>query len=510
MRLRRSVPTSQNASTRPESALSGGLRMAYAKNFNWDVFISYARFDNEEAFNRPGWVSEFVKNLKIAVRQRLGDADNFRPYLDTAPLHAGDQLQTLLDNAKKSALFLAIASPSYAKRDWTQRELEAFLEVADKTQLLAVERLRLAEEDRYPAPLDTANRMPFWRKVEESLGQEDIPLEPSDDLFRTRINSLSSQIANKLRALNKAGKHGANLIEMHPTIVSPPKAAPQPEFPLERSGKTILLAQVTENLELESEELRSYLEQYEYNVLPIETYPQGAETFSRAFTADAAKADLIIQLLDQSEGRIPKDLSVSYPRFQAEIIASIGKDCVRWRRPDLQISRVRNSAYRSLLQDATVTASTFESFKSQVLNRLSDHRDERPTLPDAMIFINADADDHDLAKKLQNNFEKQDMATVLPMRTGAAAEVRTDLEENYVDCDVVVFVYGSTSPSWVRGQMRLFNKIKGRREKPPRAIAVLIAPPFDKPDIGMRYPGASEIVLDENFSEKALKQLLTK
>ena len=44
--------------------------MAYAKNFNWDMFISYAHFDNEEAFNRPGWVSEFAKNLKIAVLQR--------------------------------------------------------------------------------------------------------------------------------------------------------------------------------------------------------------------------------------------------------------------------------------------------------------------------------------------------------------------------------------------------------------------------------------------------------
>jgi hypothetical protein len=94
-----------------------------------------------------------------------------------------------------------------------------------------------------------------------------------------------------------------------------------------------------------------------------------------------------------------------------------------------------------------------------------------------MIFINADADDLELAKKLQNKFEKQEMAAVLPKWTGAAAELRTHLEENYLDCDGVVFVYGSTPPSWVRGQMRLFDKVKGRREKPPRAIAVLIAPP---------------------------------
>jgi hypothetical protein len=109
------------------------------------------------------------------------------------------------------------------------------------------------------------------------------------------------------------------LIDIAPNVAPPPKAPSEPELQLQRSGKTVLLAQVTEDLELEGEELRSYLEQYEFNVLPIETYPQGAETFSQAFTADAARADLIVQLLGQSEGRIPKDLSVSYPRFQAEI-----------------------------------------------------------------------------------------------------------------------------------------------------------------------------------------------
>jgi hypothetical protein len=58
--------------------------------------------------------------------------------------------------------------------------------------------------------------------------------------------------------------------------------------------------------------------------------------------------------------------------------------------------------------------------------------------------------------------------------------------------------------------MRLFNKVKARREKPPRAIAVLIAPPFAKSDIGMRHLGASEIVLDQIYPEKLLDQLLPK
>src|SRR5262249_54233792 len=103
---------------------------------------------------------------------------------------------------------------------------------------------------------------------------------------------------------------------------------------------------------------------------------------------------------------------------------------------------------------------------------------------------------------------KRQVPSILPIRSGQAAQIRTDLEENYVDCDVVFFVYGSTSPSWVRGQMRLFNKVRGRREKPPRAVVVLIGPPFDKPELGIKYPGATEIVVSDDLSEHLVDQLL--
>jgi len=87
-------------------------------------------------------------------------------------------------------------------------------------------------------------------------------------------------------------------------------------------------------------------------VIPEQTYPQGADAFSPAFSKDAAEAEFIIQLLGPAEGCIPSDLKVSYPRYQAEIIASMEKLCLRWR-PDLQLSQIRDTAYRRLLQDAT-------------------------------------------------------------------------------------------------------------------------------------------------------------
>jgi hypothetical protein len=287
------------------------------------------------------------------------------------------------------------------------------------------------------------------------------------------------------------------------------QAIEEPGKPL-RSGKTVFLAQVTDDLEVDREEVKSYLEQFDHRVLPEQTYPQGAEAFSRAISHDLSVSDLFVQLLGPGEGRIPADLGVSYPRYQAEIAASMGKQCVRWRRPDLPLTQVRNAAYRSLLEDATVTASGLESFKSDLLGRLSEQKKNVPKPPDAMIFINADDVDFDLAKTLQARFEKHQLPSILPMRTGAASEIRSDLEENYIDCDIVLFIYGSASPGWVRGQIRLFNKVRCRREKAPQAIAILITPPLEKPALGVKYPGASEIVYSDDTSQRLIEQVFSK
>jgi hypothetical protein len=71
--------------------------------------------------------------------------------------------------------------------------------------------------------------------------------------------------------------------------------------------------------------------------------------------------------------------------------------------------------------------------------------------------------------------------------------VRADLEENIVECDALVLVYGQTTPVWVRGQLRLFNKLKARRAEPPRILALYSGPPAIKPELGFILPGVREI-----------------
>ena len=122
--------------------------MAFVPGFKHDVFISYAHFDNEPDTQDVRWVSRFQADLKTALRQRLGvDPEIF---FDTRNLQAHHDLTILTDNAQQSAIFLAIFSPSYVKREWTLKELEAFDRTGiDRNRIITVELLPV-KENEYP------------------------------------------------------------------------------------------------------------------------------------------------------------------------------------------------------------------------------------------------------------------------------------------------------------------------------------------------------------------------
>ena len=51
-----------------------------------------------------------------------------------------------------------------------------------------------------------------------------------------------------------------------------------------------------------------------------------------------------------------------------------------------------------------------------------------------------------------------------------------------------MLVYGSVTPVWVRGQLRLFEKLRPRRDRPPHLLVVYAGPPEQKPDLGLTIP----------------------
>ncbi|MEX1082992.1 MAG: toll/interleukin-1 receptor domain-containing protein, partial [Xanthobacteraceae bacterium] len=171
-----------------------------AKN---DVFISYAHFDNEGGATGERWVSDFVQRLEGALKQRLGCPVDI--YFDTRSLEGHQVLTEILDNVRRSAVFVPILSPSYVNRKWTKDELEAFVtaEIANRI-IFTIERLPLETEGEYPESLRERKRSQFWFRTEDS-GVVDI-LTPGlkPERYFGAITDVVDHMARQLRTLKSA------------------------------------------------------------------------------------------------------------------------------------------------------------------------------------------------------------------------------------------------------------------------------------------------------------------
>jgi hypothetical protein len=480
--------------------------MAIAPGFEYDLFVSYAHIDDEAPDGEPGWVTGFVKRLEPALHQRLGGAEALKIFFDSRATGANYRLPELLVAVKKSALLLVVGSPSYASREWPRQELAAFVEqTGDLSRLFMIECLPLGDGERYPAPLDNHIRLEFWKPT----GKRNVPMPYSlvadAQEVKPLIHALAADIRNKLLSLHvlPATQPSVTPAAPPPAVVPGPPAA---------NRMTILIAQTTDDVEDEADQLRRFLKQYEQEVtvLPRAGYPQGGDAFKAALAQDLSQSGLFVQLLGQRAGRLPPDLPEGYTRCQIDAAKAAGVEIMQWRRPDLDTGGVADQTYRAILTAETVVACGLEEFKRQVLARVRKPKPKpKPVLArSATVFINADDKDIKVAKEIERECLQHALTTILPMSGPSSEANRKDLTENLTDCDVLLFIYGDTTQDWIRSQLRFFSKIKPKREADPRLLAICSGPP-PKPDIGMSFPNARIINCPDGWSLDPIRSLIS-
>jgi len=100
------------------------------------------------------------------------------------------------------------------------------------------------------------------------------------------------------------------------------------------------------------------------------------------------------------------------------------------------------------------------------------------------------------------------LTAILPATGPSSEETRRDLEENLIDCDVLLFFYGNTTQAWIRHQLMRFNKVRPQRESSPKLLAICSGPP-PKPEIGISFPDARVIDCPTGWNIEAIKKLIT-
>jgi hypothetical protein len=474
--------------------------MAYVPGFKHDIFVSYASVDNEADAQKVRWVSHFRNDLEIALRQRLGQ--EIKIFFDEADLLAYHQLEQLIEDARSSAVFLALLSPSYVERKWPLAELKAFglasassKNAGELNRIVTVEIFRV-EEGKLPPEIQNLKRTRFYDKQQDSGTELKLTPESDPKAYNVRVSQFASQLVDLLRELGRRTSKLSALAGSTQDQMPPPSRDSRSAGRNAGKDKTVLLAHVTEDLYDERQQVLSYLENVGIAVVPEGEYPKGGAKFAAAVKADLEKADLFVQLLGRVKSDKPEDLRAgeneqakSYAQFQYDAALRRGVRILQWRHPDIKPDKVAPSNWdRQLLEGTAVRVMGLQEFQKEIRAEIDRLSQPPPPRKSGFSFINADSSDQALADELFDYFKATSRAAGRPMYNGSAREIETDLEDNLVSCSRLLLIYGKASLAWVRAQLRRCNKLAEQREKQgqgPLRPLVLVAPPPSKDDIGM-------------------------
>ena len=257
----------------------------------------------------------------------------------------------------------------------------------------------------------------------------------------------------------------------------------------------MFLAEVTDDLDAESDSLRRHFEQAGLAVLPASWYPREPEAYRQALDADLGRATVFVQLLSALHGKRPPGLPQGYAGLQHERALAAGVPVVQWHDRAVDPEAVADPAQRALLRGETVMVVGLEELKREVVNR-AQARPEPPAEAapvDGLVFVDVEAGDAALATAVADLLSARGLACALPLRGGAPAEVREDLEQNLLLCDALLIVRGTVGARWVRDQLLLWRKVAWKRERPLRMLALVEGAPGGEEPLGLAVPNLKVI-----------------
>lgn len=450
-----------------------------------DVFVSYAHERN------PEWVRSFVVQLEARVSALLPQAP--RISFDDQMEQGENVPRALLDAVGASRVLLIILSPKYLASPWCRMELSTFLEAGEDAaahRIFVVEAERI-DREQWPAALRDMETIAFWQedpitRIPERL---DPDLGPEHTrMFKKRVGEIAHFIRNRLEA---------------PDDVVP-----------EYRGD-VWIAEPTDDLVNEWEELAAAVRQSGWRVLPSSPYPtHDLGAYTQAMRRHLSSAKLYVQLFGPTPGRRPAWGGSQFPMLQAEEARAAAqkriaaqKEGVRWlrwrRSPAAQDDR---SDYAALLREGEVQESSFGDFKAEVIRYLS--APEGPLIPARAqapppdptlaveLYVHSDEVDRPLADEIMRSLAPLNvycMGTPRPKKGQSPQAIRAEQQQPVLaGCHGVILVYGSTPAGWVGANFSMLRKAFAT-VRPRGAIGVLNGPPPDTPRMEITGPAVVPI-----------------
>lgn len=484
----------------------GETTVAFVPGCKHDVFVSYAHVDDEPVPGQTeGWVTSFVRTLNWRLRQLCGRPDDLSIWMDRELARTVNFSDQIIESLHDTAVLLIVLSPGYVSSNWCKKERDTFLafvkERLDRgSKVFVIERYPVDLDDR-PREISYLLGYRFWKAINEQgpqiLGHPH-PVPNRDQEYYDKLEQVARELDGTLKQLAR-GK-SPNLPTSIETLSCP----------------AVYLAEVTDDLDTLREQVARYLQQADFRILPQKRYSPEATEFQAAATKDLQESVLFVQLLSAVSGKKLTGSVQSFVECQYQLALQANKPILQWRARDLRVNEISDSVHRALIENTTVQSLELEDFKQEIVllvkaavaERESDNGQAETTPTQPFVFVNVEHDDLPLANEIGEYLQRHGFIHALPMCEGTAEEIRKDLEDNLLDCDGVIIVYGVITSRWVREQLRQYCKTMYRRQRQLRALAVYEGPPEAKQPISMNVPKMHVIDCRHGLNEEELKNFI--
>lgn len=460
-------------------------------NFENDVFISYAHFDDETLSEElKGWITEFHIALEVRLKQLLGE----KPVIwRDLKLQGNDYFAPEIEQKfPKLKVMVSVITPRYVKSEWCQKEVDLFFKAADSTGGVAVNnKARIFKVIKTPVEL---NEQPpkirpllgyeFYKKESASNRTIELGLFKKEDAYWDKLNDVAYNIADLLKIINARNADGNG--NGKATAFTP---APGSEAP----GRKIFLAETSSDLKDYRNKLKRELETNGHTIFPDKNYEPVAEEYRKEIEADMNDCSLSIHLLGSKYGFIPEGIEQkSIVEIQNEVAAQLsvsrGLNRLIWMpeltaTDDARVIKLAESLNKENLQEGSdLLKGPIENFGAAIFDTIKklDAADKEKEIKKAAektraaaissaskalstgesdeepktIFLISDDRDKDSIKPLYTYLFKTCGFNVDKVTsTGTVDEIKSTNENSLRDCDAVVIYYGQGSEGWLKAKV---------------------------------------------------------
>ena len=478
--------------------------MSIASGFAHDLFISYAHADDTPSGGRTaGFVSQFVTDLMAEVERKLGGALDI--WWDHHDLAGNMPVSPeIVEAASQAAGIVVLVSPAYLRSEWCRRERSTFLQALRaraRTGAVFIVSIENLAREKLPEEFQDLVGYPFWQQLDDDRTTRPlrVDFETERQTYYDRLCKLVQNVADHLDAL------AARAPEK-------PDATDKIERVVDADAPRVVLAEVTDDLVHQREDVRSYLEQLGFVVLPKRRYSRDDLALHRTqLREDLEQARLFVQLLGPLAGdRSDEPRGMAWLRWSVADTVLSHDAIIQWRDPQLAIDTVADADAQALLRLPTVRSCGLAELKRAIAETLQKPARTVAAPVPKCVFVNAEGADRAFADQVSAWLADHGYIVLDPPNASDPAEWRESWENNLTHCQSLMLIYGQTKPGWITQQVLQSMKVNARRSEPIELWSVCVGPPPVEPDklsrLGLRFEALRFLRCERGFDETELRR----